>query len=257
MKALFLLLLMVSSHAFSQSSAEGKALFRSNCAFCHGLTGQGGRGPNLASARVHAMPDAEIQGIVRNGIPGTTMPAFDGFDAVESGQLIGFLRALGTGTSAPHPGGDPGHGAQVYRESGCAGCHWIGNSSTGAGSIYGPELTRIGSARSWAYLKDSVVSPSADISPEYEGVAVTLKNGRKVTGLRVNEDTFTLQLRLPDGSFLMLPKSNTAQVRHLEKSIMPAYTTLPERSLNDLLAYLETLRGNASGVAVDKAAGVH
>ena len=261
MKPLLSLLLLMSTPVFAQAqgqaSAEGKALFRSNCAFCHGLTGLGGRGPSLASARVKATSDSDLHAIVKNGIPGTGMPAFDGFDPVEMGQLTGFVRALGTGPATPHPAGDPAHGAQIYRESGCAGCHWIGDSVTGTGSIYGPELTRIGSARSWDYLKNSVIAPSADISPDYEGVTATLKNGRNVTGLRVNEDTFTLQLRLPDGSFLMLPKSDTAQVQHLEKSIMPAYNTLPERSLNDLLAYLETLRGSATGVGVDKAAGVH
>lgn len=255
MKPLFFLLLLTTITLPAQpvaASAEGKALFRSNCAFCHGLTGLGGRGPNLAGARVAALPDSALQGIIKNGIPGTTMPAFEGFDAAELGQLIGFLRALGSGPVTAHPGGDAAHGAVIYQQSGCAGCHRIGNS----GSIYGPELTRIGSARSWAYLKESLVSPSADISPDYEGVAVTLKNGKKVTGLRVNEDTFSLQLRLPDGSFLMLPKSDASEVKHLEKSIMPPYQ-LPEHSLNDLLAYLETLRGVATGAAVDKAAGVH
>ena len=256
MKPLLFLLFAICACLRAQpaaASAEGKALFRSNCAFCHGLTGLGGRGPSLASARIAALPDSELQNIVKNGVPGTGMPAFDGFDAAEMNHLIGFLRALGSGPVTAHPGGDPVHGAAVYQASGCAGCHRIGNT----GSIYGPELTRIGSARSWAYLKESVVQPSADISPDFEGVAVTLKTGKKVTGIRVNEDTFTLQLRLPDGSFLMLPKSDAAGVTHLTKSIMPAYTSLPERSLNDLLAYLETLRGAAVGTAVDKAAGVH
>ena len=256
MKPLVFLLFLTAASMPAQpaaASAEGKALFRSNCAFCHGLTGLGGRGPSLASAHVGALPDSEIQSIIKNGIPGTTMPSFEGFDAAELGQLTGFLRALGSGPVTAHPGGDAAHGAAVYQASGCAGCHRIGNT----GSIYGPELTRIGSARSWAYLKESLVAPSADISPDYEGVAVTLKSGKKVTGLRLNEDTFTLQLRLPDGSFLMLPKSDAAEVRHLDQSIMPAYTSLPERSLNDLLAYLGTLRGAAVGAAVDKAAGVH
>lgn len=253
MKPLLSLLFLMAVSLAAEPTPEGKALFRSNCAFCHGLNGLGGRGPSLASGRVGAMPDSGIQNIIKNGIPGTTMPAFDGFDATEFGHLIGFLRALGSGPVTAHPGGNAAHGAAVYQASGCAGCHRIGNS----GSIYGPELTRIGSARSWTYLKESIVAPSTDISPEYEGVAVTLKDGKKVTALRVNEDTFTVQLRLHDGSFLLLQKADASQVQHLEKSIMPAYTTLPETSLNDLLAYLESLRGTAAGAAVDKAAGVH
>ena len=41
---------------------DGKALYRSNCAFCHGLTGGGGRGPALAQGNfVHGSTAAEIR----------------------------------------------------------------------------------------------------------------------------------------------------------------------------------------------------
>ncbi len=40
----------------------GKAIFRSNCAFCHVLNGRGGRGPNLVSK-----PVKDLKSVVRNG----------------------------------------------------------------------------------------------------------------------------------------------------------------------------------------------
>jgi hypothetical protein len=42
---------------------------------------------------------------------------------------------------------------------------------------------------------ESLVLPSADIDPNFEGVVVLTKSGRLITGIRVNEDNFSIQLR--------------------------------------------------------------
>src|SRR6476619_4037783 len=139
---------------------DGKSIYRSNCAFCHGLTGGGGRGPALAQGQyVHGSSAGEIRGVIVNGVPGTNMPAFQ-MEAGELDHLVAFVRAFsGAGVKRPPLHGDAGKGRDVYARSGCAGCHRIG----GAGSVYGPDLTRIGAARSSQYIKDSVINPSADI----------------------------------------------------------------------------------------------
>ena len=216
---------------------EGKALFRSNCAFCHGLTGGGGRGPSLAATRLDA---AALKAVVRNGVPGTNMPSFESMTEPELDELARYVRQLGAGQapSGPVPG-DPAHGRSVYENNGCAGCHRIGSE----GSVYGPELTRIGAARPAAYLRESLVNPTADIAPEYEGVTVETRDGASVTGVRVNEDNFTVQLRDPVQQFRMFRKDEVAAVVHQSKSLMPPYAALPARDLQDLLAYLSTLRG--------------
>ena len=150
-----------------QDVASGKALFRSNCAFCHGLTAAGGRGPSLISERlIRNTSDGEIQAIIKNGIAGTTMPAFSDLQKDDLEHLTGYIRNLaGTNVKPAAITGNPGHGQQVYSANGCANCHRIGET----GSVYGPELTRIGGARSVEYLKQSIVDPSADIPTEYEG----------------------------------------------------------------------------------------
>ncbi|MDQ6701195.1 MAG: c-type cytochrome, partial [Acidobacteriota bacterium] len=125
-----------------QSYAQGKSVFRSNCAFCHGLTATGGRGPSLISAKLlRGSTDEDIKKIIQNGVPGTTMPSFENIDKDDLESLVGFIRHLAGSEvkSAPVPG-DATAGRKVYERSGCSGCHRVGNE----GSIYGPDLTRVG-----------------------------------------------------------------------------------------------------------------
>jgi putative heme-binding domain-containing protein len=233
---------------------QGKAVFRSNCAFCHGLTAQGGRGPSLiSSALLRSSADDAIKVIITRGVPGTTMPAFE-FQKDDLNNLVQFLHSLSGSHGEVKLPGDPTAGQLVYGHNGCANCHRIGNS----GSIYGPELTRIGSGRSLEYLRESLVDPSADIADNYGGVTVVLKDGRRISGVRINEDTFTVQIRKPDQAFALFDKSEAREVIHETRSMMPAYNHLSAVDLENLLSYLATLRGQqASGAEANKAGGIH
>lgn len=234
--------------------ADGKATFRSNCAFCHGLTGGGGRGPALISSQfLHGSTDDDIKTVIRHGVPGTTMPAFE-FEKDELDHLIAYLRTLSGAAPKSEPvGGEPSKGRQVYERSGCSGCHRIGSQ----GSVYGPELTRIGAGRAPHYLRESIVNPSADIPEEYSGVTVITRDGKHITGVRINEDTFSVQLRDPSQTFRMFQKDEVQEVVHETKSLMPAYNTLSKDDLQNLLAYLDSLRGQLNaGAGAKKAGGV-
>ncbi|MBZ5592956.1 MAG: c-type cytochrome [Acidobacteriia bacterium] len=250
-------LVLCSSLAWSQTGADladGQATFRGNCAFCHGLTGGGGRGPILNSARLaHGSTDADIKNVISAGVPGTSMPAFD-FDKDELARLVAYLRTLsGSAAKAAPVAGDPVRGRKVYERSGCAGCHRIGTE----GSVYGPELTRIGAGRSPEYIRESIVNPSADIPQEYGGVTVITRDGKRITGVRINEDTFTVQLRNASQNFQMFQKDEVQQVIPETKSLMPAYSSLDKDDMQNLLAYLDTLHGDLNaGAAVKKAEGI-
>ena len=247
-------LLLCSSAACCQSEldlADGKATFRSNCAFCHGLTGGGGRGPALNSSRlVHGSADTDIKTVVTNGVPGTSMAAFE-FQKDELDHLVAYIHALSRAAVKSAPvAGDPSKGRQMYQRSGCSGCHRIDIE----GSVYGPELTRIGAGRSAEYIRESIVNPSADIPLEYAGVTVVTKDGKRATGVRINEDTFTVQLRSPSQNFQMFQKDEVREVIPETKSLMPPYSSLNKDDLQNLLAYLDTLRGDLNvGAAVKKA----
>lgn len=234
--------------------AEGRALFRSNCAFCHGATGEGGRGPNLHGNLVHGNTADDIKSVIHNGIPGTQMPAYTGMETDELNVLAQYVLAFssaGGKVAAVH--GDAAAGQRLYTTSSCANCHQIGAE----GSVFGPDLSRIGAARSLAYLRESIVHPSADVPAEYTGVSVVNKAGRKFTGIRLNEDTFSIQLRTPDQQFRLFQKDDLQQITPVKQSLMPAYEKLSAADLNNLLAYLETLRGPAAlSTQVDKVQGI-
>jgi len=249
--------LVCSFAAWAQTArdlAGGKASFRSNCAFCHGLAGGGGRGPALSSGRLqHGSTEEDIKNVVRNGVPGSTMPAFD-FEKEELDALAAYVKSLsGSATVAVTLPGDAVKGRKIYDRTGCRGCHQIGAE----GSVFGPELSRIGAARSPDYIRESIVDPSADIPDEYAGVTVITRDGRRITGVRINEDTFTLQMRDASQNFRMFQKDEVQQVIPEKKSLMPAYGSLSQEDLQDLLAYLNTLRGDLNtGAEVKKAGGI-
>ena len=237
--------------------ADGKATFRSNCAFCHGLTGGGGRGPALSAGRfLHGSATDDIKNVIKSGVPGTTMPAFE-FEKDELDRLVAYVRTLsassGKVVSAGPVAGDAAKGRQVYERSGCAGCHRVGTE----GSVFGPELTRIGAGRSAEYIRESIVNPSADIPEEYAGVTVITRDGKRITGVRVNEDTFSVQLRDPSQNFRMFQKDEVQQVTRETKSLMPVYSSLSKDDLQNLLAYLDSLRGDLNaGAGVKKEKGI-
>ncbi len=235
--------------------AEGKAVFRSNCAFCHGVTGAGGRGPALDTGRfLHGGSDADLTAVIQKGVSGSTMPGFASITGSELKNLLLFIRSLSGGDRPATPlDGDPVKGKQLYARNGCAGCHQI----AGQGSLYGPDLTRAGAGRSRAYLIESLLKPSSDILPDFEGVSVTARDGKKVSGVRINEDTFTVQLRDLSQQFRMFRKQDVQRVERLTESLMPAYK-LQGADLKNLVAYLETLRGDLkSGTDAQKAKGIH
>jgi len=229
---------LAAAQTASDSLTKGRALFRSNCAFCHGATATGGRGPNLLGQLSHGDRDEDIQGVIRHGIPGTGMPRFR-FAPDELRSLVDYIQSLRKGKPAPPPpAGDKAAGAKIYATHGCSGCHEIGNE----GSVFGPSLTRVGAARSYDYLKQSVLDPSADIPDDFQGVTVVTADGHRYTGVRINEDTFTLQLRTADQQFHSFDKTRLKQLVVDKTSLMPPYR-FGDDDLKNLLAYLSSLRG--------------
>lgn len=246
-----LLALLLFSPQSQDEVNKGQAVYRSNCAFCHGLTGLGGRGPNLVS---HPRSDEDIRRIVKNGVPGTTMPAFGDLDKGDLDLLVIFVKHLaGSAPAGEKVAGNSAHGKELYAKLGCSNCHQIGPD----GSTYGPELTRIGGARSLHYLEESITAPSADVPPEYQGVVITTADGKKVQGVRVNRDTFSVQVRTPDQKLLsFLLGKDAKEVDEPKTSVMPPYK-LSKTDLDDLVAYLTTLRSEPGQGQAKKAEGIH
>jgi cytochrome c oxidase cbb3-type subunit III len=220
---------------------HGQKLFQVHCALCHGPAGEGGRGPLLTRAKlVHAPDDAALLKVIDEGIRGTEMPGAGALSDREMRLTAAYVRSLGKVALKPVPG-DAAHGAEIYRGKGsCASCHSI----HGEGGVAGPDLSAIGESRSAAYLRESLVNPGAAVPDGYLLVTVTPNSGARVTGVRVNEDSFSIQIRDSEGRSYSFWKTDLAQVdRQRGKSPMPSYQgQLSETELTDVVAYLASLK---------------
>lgn len=235
---------------------EGASLFRANCSPCHGLGARGGgRGPDLTSGRwTHGSTDPAIFRTITQGVPGTEMPA-NGFEDSEIWSIIAYLRSIAP-PKRPIVYGDPVKGKKIFFESaGCSNCHMV----NGRGGLLGPDLSRVAAARSLSYLIDSIRQPDKELSSGmtdpnnhyglplvYEAVTVVTAAGESITGIARNEDTFSVQLLTADQNLHCFLKKDVREVIHEHKSLMPPYSedALSARQLQDLIAYLETLRGS-------------
>jgi cytochrome c oxidase cbb3-type subunit 3 len=221
--------------------AVGEKLFEAQCALCHGPKGVGGRGPMLTRSKLlHAPDDAALVKVITDGIRGTEMPGAGAMSDREVRQTAAYVRSLGKVAAQPVEG-DVTHGSEIYRGKGnCIGCHSI----KGEGGIVGPELSVIGSSRSAAYLRQSLVEPNAAVPEDYLLVTVVPKNGPRVTGVRVNEDSFSIQVRDDAGRPHSFWKSELTQIdKQPGKSAMPSFGgKLSDAELKDLVAYLASLK---------------
>jgi cytochrome c1 len=77
-------------------------------------------------------------------------------------------------------------------------------------------------------------------------VNVATKNGQNVHGIRVNEDSFSIQIRDDSGRSYSFWKTDIAQIdKQRGKSPMPSYKSqLSDSELTDLVAYLASLKEN-------------
>jgi len=233
---------------------DGQSTFRVNCSYCHGLDASGGfRGPSLATGRfVHGDSDDAIFNNILHGIPGTQMPAND-ISESETWELIAYLRSLAP-PAAPADSGNAAEGKKYFFGEGfCAQCHMV----RGQGGRFGPDLTRIGALRPRDSLIESLREPGKVIAERslpvdfgmtavlYEVVKVTTADGQELSGVPLNEDNFSLQLLGFDGKLHLWLKKDLKKVVHEGTTSMPVYgpKELPEARLLDLLAYLQSLRG--------------
>jgi putative heme-binding domain-containing protein len=219
----------------------GRRYFLGHCAVCHGPEGEGGRGVNLTSGVLRrGNSDRELYMTLRQGIPGSEMPA-SRLSPPELWRLAAYVRRLGSAGAHEKAGGDAQAGRAIYAgKGGCGVCHVV----NGEGSALGPELTQVGLRRSLKFLRDSLVEPSAHVAPANRSATVVLQNGSRVRGIVLNEDEYSIQLRDMRGDLRSFFKAETKEVKAEAASLMPSYkSALTPRELDDLIAYLSSLRG--------------
>ena len=150
-------------HATPADRESGAKIFRSHCGSCHGVRGTGGLGPDLTSGSFfHGSSDADLFRNIADGIPGTAMPGVF-FEGTQVWQIVAFVRSLSGSGAASSVTGDAARGQQQFRQKGCIGCHLV----RGEGGVKGPDLSFIGSQRSAAYLRESILDPNSNVSQDF------------------------------------------------------------------------------------------
>ncbi len=219
---------------------HGTRVFEIHCARCHGLGGTGGEGPNLMRENLRrSTEDDALLEIVDNGIAGTDMPGHGSLNTREIRNVAAYVRSLGVAPREDLPG-DPVAGRELYDMTLCSTCHIV----NGEGMALGPDLSDVGLLRGSAYLRESVMDPPKVVNPRFRTVLIEDANSRTVMGVRVAEDTFTIQVIDEAGRHRSFRKRQLREFQLLpEESMMMSYADFTDEELDDLVAYLATLRG--------------
>jgi cytochrome c oxidase cbb3-type subunit III len=221
-----------------ESIRSGMAMYRVRCADCHGLDAKGYRGPDLTALLAGDMTDEKLFNTIRKGVPGTDMPASQASDD-ELLLTIAYLRNLSI-TPTEAVTGNVENGARLFAAQ-CAGCHRTGSR----GGRIGPDLTRIGIARSRAALVREIRTPSEWMAPTYETVTLVTRDGARIRGVKKNEDSFSIQIMDTRERIQGYLKPDLKEVIYEKESLMPAFgpSRLNDSDLNDIVGYLSSLRG--------------
>jgi cytochrome c oxidase cbb3-type subunit III len=229
----------------AQAISNGKAMFRTRCAGCHGPDARGFLGPDLTGYWAAGGADDRMFDIVRRGVPGTEMPPSDPLRVLDKDiwQTLAYVRTL-SGIPAPASTGDAVNGERIFRVN-CSTCHMV----NGRGGQLGPDLSRIGSGRPRAGLAGKLRGTAGIMRPGYEPVTIVTRDGERIRGIKKNEDEFSLQVMDTRERLQGYLKADLSEVTTDKQSLMPIYgpDRLNDRDLDDLLRYLTGLRAADAG----------
>lgn len=246
---IFVLLLVAGigwaqNHSVSPGDIEdGGQIYRKNCIGCHGSEGASVAGVDLVNGRYRvATSDEDLVKIMLNGLPGTGMPA-TGLSVSRPPLILAYLRSLKDNKgrkSIAAAKGDVARGKELFwGKSGCGGCHRIQNE----GGRSGPNLSDVGHLLSSLEIETSILDPDLSYPFGSRPVRMERKDGSGVTGLLLNQDTYTVQVIDQEGALRSIPR-NTLRRLAPASSWMPAYRgKLDAQELADVIAYLSKQKG--------------
>jgi PQQ-dependent dehydrogenase (methanol/ethanol family) len=220
-----------------QAVQAGAKLFASVCGGCHGMKGEGGRGPDLSDGRrTRRSNDQQLFDTIKNGIPGGDMPPL-AMPAERIWELVAFLRSLSAPAAESRASGDAGAGREIFfGKGGCNQCHMV----RGNGGFLGPDLSDIGMTRSFRQLRNALLQPESRSRQGYEGVSVVTRAGKRVEGVARNHSHDSLQIVEASGAMHMLLRDEVREVKFREKSLMPDdyAQRLSAAEIDNLLAFI-------------------
>ena len=174
----------------AQSVEEGKALFRANCASCHGLNAEGrptGEGDQVAGPPLAGVGAAAVDFQVGTGRMPLTQPGVQAmrgevkFSQEEIDSMAAYIASLAPGPAVPSEEavdaskGDPALGGEIFRVN-CAMCH---NFAGAGGALtrgkYAPSLMDVSGKHIYEAMQTGPQS-----MPVFNDANITPENKRDV-----------------------------------------------------------------------------
>jgi putative membrane-bound dehydrogenase-like protein len=138
--------------------------------------------------------------------------------------------------------GDELRGRDVFfgTRATCSTCHTV----RGEGGRVGPDLSKIGAARTGRDLLEAIVFPNASFARGYEPYTVATEDGRVLTGVIRLETGDSIVLATPDRLEHAIPRRSIEAIEPSRVSVMPRglEANLSDTELADLLAFLQSLK---------------
>jgi PQQ-dependent dehydrogenase (methanol/ethanol family) len=219
---------------------DGKDLFVTNCAGCHGADARGSdRAPRLAeSSRLRALSTHDLNELISRGIPSKGMPAFD-LSVYELHAITAFLRSLNAAPPESSAPGSPSAGMQFFfGKAKCGSCHMV----DGRGKPVGPDLSVLGRRMTPDEIQAVLLHPGEHITFGYQLVTVRLRDGSSIRGFARGRSNYDIQLQDLQGRFHMIEEGQISAVHDEKGSVMEPLAARAEE-LQDLIAYLSRLKG--------------
>lgn len=221
----------------------GERAFRAQCGRCHGRDARGNDetgAPDLTTGQFSRVSsDAGMFQVIREGIDGTAMIGVSPRASDQTvWQIVSYVNSLNLDPEDFDLPGDAGRGEQVYAGANCSTCHMI----RGAGGRTGPDLSTVGSRLDPDEMTASLTDPNAEVAPRWWTMRIQRADGSTIEGLRMNEDTFTIRIMDEDENLWSFMKSEVRSFERVKTSTMPAAEDLTAGDVDDLVAYLFSLR---------------
>jgi putative heme-binding domain-containing protein len=226
---------------------EGQQLFGLQCSRCHGIDGRGGTAPSLQRPILQYAPDdLALMTIIAGGIPNTEMPGTWLLSENDVQSVAAYVRSLGK-IQNEHVKGIASRGKLIYEMKACNTCHIM----DGQGIGLGPDLSKVGGRRSATYLRQKLLTPgfdktdgevinTADGFIKYLVCEIMTESGEMITGMRMNEDAFSIQLKDAQNRIHSFKKGKIRSYNKVYmRSLMPGVRNLlSDEEIDDLIAYL-------------------
>ncbi len=139
-------------------------------------------------------------------------------------------------------GGNLENGRKIFFQDGaanCAQCHKVGDR----GGEAGPNLLGVGGRHDTKYLLESIIAPSAALTPGYTMIAVTMKDGALVSGLLMENTDSTVVVRNPETKKdTICKKEDIANLPPSMSPMPPMGAILPKDKIRDLITFLSSLK---------------